>query len=212
MADTDSQLSSDTAPSRNRLPSPGCLFALTLLAIMASVSVWVGWRVHRREAQQEYFEQLGAFVVTEPAKPVWLYEFVADNLGEEHAVGFSDITLIGLVTDAGLEHLSGLTNLETLSLEYTQVTDADLQYLSGLTNLMELYLNHTQVSDVGLQHLSGLNNLHELSLHNTQITDDGLQHLQSLANLERLYLSSTLVTDAGVNQLQLQLPGVEIVR
>ena len=39
------------------------------------------------------------------------------------------------VTDAGLEHLKGLTQLQGLSLSGTQVTDAGLEHLKGLTQL-----------------------------------------------------------------------------
>ena len=104
-----------------RLPSPGCLFAVTLLVLLASVCLRVGWRVHRQQARLEYFEQIGADAIsTEPASPVWLHDLVAASLGEEHAAGFTDITYISLldtqVTDGGLQHLSGLGNLQVLSL------------------------------------------------------------------------------------------------
>ncbi len=39
------------------------------------------------------------------------------------------------VTDAGLKHLKGLTNLQSLDLGQTQVTDAGLEPLKGLTQL-----------------------------------------------------------------------------
>jgi len=51
------------------------------------------------------------------------------------------IVMVGLivtqVTDAALEHLKGLTNLEELDLTYTQVTDAGLEHLRGLTSLAD---------------------------------------------------------------------------
>ncbi len=126
--------SNDTA-RRIRLPSPGCLFAVTLLVALASVCFWVGWRAHRQQARLEYFEQLGAMVETEPASPVWLHDLILSTLGEEHAAGFTDITVIDLgwtqVTDAGLQHLSGLINLQQLHLEYTQVTDAGVDQLQS---------------------------------------------------------------------------------
>ena len=112
--------STDTAPSRRSLPSPGCLFAVTLLVALASVCFWVGWRVHQQQARLEYFEQLGGRVETEPARPVWLHDLVVATLGEEQAAGFTSITVIGLdemrVTDAELQHLNGLTSLQYLYL------------------------------------------------------------------------------------------------
>ena len=47
------------------------------------------------------------------------------------------------MTDAGLAHLKGLTNLE-LDLSGTQVTDAGLSHLKGLTNLSDLDLADTK--------------------------------------------------------------------
>ena len=68
------------------------------------------------------------------------------------------------VTDAGLVHLKGLTNLSVLGLDGTQVTDAGLVHLKGLTKLSDLWLNGTQVTDAGLVHLKGLTNLSVLGL------------------------------------------------
>jgi len=64
------------------------------------------------------------------------------------------------VTDAGLEHLKGLTRLQTLALsECMKVTDAGLERLKGLTQLQTLVLTRTQVTDAGLEHLKGLTQL-----------------------------------------------------
>ena len=54
------------------------------------------------------------------------------------------------ITDAGLVHLKGLTNLQDLKLGGTKITDAGLVHLKGLTNLQELHLSDTQVTDAGL--------------------------------------------------------------
>ena len=44
------------------------------------------------------------------------------------------------MTDAGLEHLKGLSQLQRLDLASTQVTDAGLEHLKGLTQLQTLDL------------------------------------------------------------------------
>ena len=46
----------------------------------------------------------------------------------------------------------------------TKVTDAALEHLKGLTKLQTLYLNGTRVTDVGLEHLKGLAKLRDLNL------------------------------------------------
>ena len=60
-----------------------------------------------------------------------------------------------------------------------KVTDAGLVHLKGLTNLQTLYLYRTKVTDAGLVHLKGLTNLQFLSLYNTKVTDEGVKKLQT---------------------------------
>jgi serine/threonine protein kinase len=105
------------------------------------------------------------------------------------------------VTDVGLKHLAGLTNLQSLDLWETYVTDAGLKELAGLTNLQSLDLSDTKVTDAGLKHLVGLKNLQKLNLSRTRVTDAGLKHLAGLTNLQSLNLDNTQVTDAGLKEL-----------
>ena len=56
------------------------------------------------------------------------------------------VSLAFSVTDAGLQHLGSLTELESLKIVHGQVTDAGLVHLKQLTG-------------AGLEHLSGLTNL-----------------------------------------------------
>ncbi len=57
------------------------------------------------------------------------------------------------VTDAGLEHLVGLTRLQRLNLGYTGVSDTGLKRLKGLTELRSLGLARTSVTDAGVSDL-----------------------------------------------------------
>jgi hypothetical protein len=116
------------------------------------------------------------------------------------------------VTDAGLVHLKGLTNLEELDLERTNVTDAGLEHLQGLTKLQWLGLAGTKVTDAGLERLRGLAKLQWLGLAETKVTDAGLEHLKRLTKLQSLYLGDTKVTNAGVKKLQQALPTCGILR
>jgi len=54
----------------------------------------------------------------------------------------------------GLPQLSGLTQLENLSLYATKISDAGLPSLAGLTNLKSLDLNHTAVTNAGVAALA----------------------------------------------------------
>ena len=94
----------------------------------------------------------------------------------------------------------------------TRVSDAGLEHLKGLTRLQELCLGGTKVSDAGLKHLKGLTQLKTLYLGQTAVGDTGLQYLKGLTQLKTLYLDQTKVSDAGVIDLQKALPNTYIAR
>lgn len=75
-----------------------------------------------------------------------------------------------------------------IDLTGTLITDAGLQHLTGLTGLTALCLGRTRVTDAGLQHLVELKELRELGLFQTEVTDAGLETLQALGKLQRLSL------------------------
>jgi len=64
-------------------------------------------------------------------------------------------------------------------LTYIKVTDADLERLKGLTDLQSLDLSGTEITVAGLVHLKGLTDLQSLDLTRTDITDAGLVHLNA---------------------------------
>jgi internalin A len=114
-----------------------------------------------------------------------------------------------IVTDVGLKHLQGLTGLQSLQLQNTQITDAGLRSLAELTNLGTLDLRNTAVTDAGLEHLKGLSKLQDLLLTNTKVTDRGLEYLEAMTSLQCLDLGGFLgpvgdveVTDAGLEHLK----------
>ena len=53
------------------------------------------------------------------------------------------------ISDAGLVHLKGLAQLQSLDLQETHITDAGLGNLKGLTHLKTLRLGWTHVGDAG---------------------------------------------------------------
>ncbi len=70
----------------------------------------------------------------------------------------------------------------------TQITDAGLEHLKGLTGLQSLHLRSTQITDAGLEHLKGLVSLQRLNIHGTQVTDEGVKKLQeALTNCRILH-------------------------
>jgi internalin A len=82
-------------------------------------------------------------------------------------------------TDAKLAHVGRLSQLQLLSANYSpSVSDVGLVHLKGLTNLTFLWLDDTQVADAGLVHLKGLSKLVTLGLQRTQVTDTGCKDLK----------------------------------
>jgi hypothetical protein len=169
----------------------------------------------------------------EPPGPAWLRAWLGDDFfahvvfvglpgeavtdaGLEHLKGLTQLKRLYLedtrVTDAGLKHLRGLTQLEVLELRSAKVTDAGLEHLKRLTELKDLSLDNTRVTDAGLEHLKGMTQLAGLSLVGTQVTNSGLEHLKVLTKLEYLNLEETKVTHEGVKKLQEALPNCKIVR
>ena len=57
MTTIETHRSNDPETSKSRLPSPGSLFAVTLLVIVSSLCGWVGWEVHQRRATIQLMEQ-----------------------------------------------------------------------------------------------------------------------------------------------------------
>jgi hypothetical protein len=114
--------------------------AMTLACIGMS---WVGVKMQQARRQKEAVEEikkLGGDVSYDyqidatgmwiqggqPSNPMWLRSLLGDDL-------FTNVFIVQLddtqVTDAGLEHLKGLTQLQELDLASTQVTDAGLENL-----------------------------------------------------------------------------------
>jgi hypothetical protein len=182
------------ATLRNTLPIRNAMDRTTptvlAIAILLS-SVAAGRTAQPRSGEEEAIDEIQelgariAFDEENPAKPVIAVNFYGTK-----------------VTDAGLESLKDLTQLQRLQLGDTNVTDAGLAHLTRLTRLKKLYLPATRVTDAGMAHLQGLTQLQTLDLCGTKVADAGLQHLTRLTQLKELDLRSTKVTDAGLVHLK----------
>jgi hypothetical protein len=213
------------------------LILVTLCALPCS---WLAVKMQQAKRQQEAgraIEEMGGRV-TYYSDSIWLPRFkLFDKVGSVSLNGPSatDAVLTSLmpslkelkfnqcsltasaITDAGMAHLSELTQVECLALNMTAITDVALVHITGLTQLKQLFLDHTKITDAGLGHLTGLNELRWLYLDDTQITDAGLEHLKGLDQLQDLGLRNTKITDVGLqhltrlNQLvKLSLDGTEV--
>lgn len=114
----------------------------------------------------------------------------------EHVPEYS-INLEGKpVRDNDLRRLKGLHQLRTLNLARTKVTDAGLSHLAGLSNVLYPWDSLKRLHAVRI-----MSNLWRLDLSGTQVTGEGLRHLE-LLDLSELCLADCPVTDAGLANLK----------
>ncbi len=117
--------------------------------------------------------------------------------------GFEPVKL----TNEGLSHLSGLTQLEVLNLSGNSVTDDGLRHLQPLSLLRELDLSRLPLTDAGLTTLASLKKLEDLNLLFSEgfagpiVTDAGMTSLANLGALKRLNLVGASITDRSLDDL-----------
>ena len=138
----------------------------TLMVLMLVIGCGFGWLAYQiKQARQQreaanVIEKLGGTIDWHPTSGGMIETAMARAgklLGQDLLVDVRSVYLDNTpVTDAGLEHLRGLTQLEWLNLSHTQVADDGLAHLRGMTRLQELLLNDTPLNDHGLVHLKGL--------------------------------------------------------
>jgi hypothetical protein len=118
------------------------------------------------------------------------------------------------VTDAALGRLTGLAQLEQLTLIDAVVGEPGLKSLTCLSNLHALRLENCSLShdarDRGLPSLAELPNLQALVFTNCALSDDNLKALYGARSLVNLLLREAGISDAGVAELQRALPNCKI--
>jgi Leucine-rich repeat (LRR) protein len=107
------------------------------------------------------------------------------------------------VSDTTLEHISGITSLESLNVGSTMLTDVGLERITTLPNLKELTMGGTELGDAGLQALRQMPALVYLDLSGRQGTDKnvwtiamsevGLEAVLTLKNLRELRFGCTSI-------------------
>ncbi|MGA2031281.1 MAG: hypothetical protein ABSG68_03405 [Thermoguttaceae bacterium] len=125
---------------------------LVFVTLCAFACSWLAVKLQQAKRQREAaaaVEKLGGQVEwSEPSGPLWLRRLLGDDL-------FRSVVDVGLggteVTDAELEHLKGLDQLQSLNLARTNIAGAGLGNLKGLNQLQYVYLGGTQVTDAGVK-------------------------------------------------------------
>ncbi|WP_397383403.1 leucine-rich repeat domain-containing protein [Prosthecobacter sp.] len=102
------------------------------------------------------------------------------------------------------------TQILWVDLSRSQVTDAAVETLAKMTNLERLHLENTKITDAGIAKLGALPNLEYLNLYGTKTTDGGIAKLASAKGLKKLFVWETGVTQAGAKALEGQVPGLKV--
>lgn len=125
------------------------------------------------------------------------------------------LTDIDLAILSRLPHLKTLDLTMTRphpSYDPSPLSDAMLDNLTGLDELEELVLVDVNITDTGLARFPSLPNLRFLDLTGTAITDSGVTAwIDRLPALETIALERTAVTEAGVAALWRARPGLVVI-
>jgi hypothetical protein len=158
---------------------------------------------HRREDPYDaaFFEQLGQISSLETLN------IILTKFNDAWIPAISKLTNLkslrifnnGPLTDAGMEQLSGLKNLEYFSFVGTRMTGRAYAKFDGFNKLKTVFHRGSSVDDEGLKQMSEhLPQIESIGIVHCKCTDAGVVHLTKLGQLKRLELGSRNATAASL--------------
>lgn len=133
--------------------------------------------------------------------PQWMIGFLGVDF-------FHTITWVDLdsrsVTDATMESVANLTNLEQLHLSNTQTSCKGLRHIAKLQQLRRITINNSGLTDDCGEIFKELSRLEVLGIENETVTGALLKSVAENQNLKTLRLYNTQIVDSDVEQLQRQ--------
>jgi len=147
---------------------------------------------------------------TTTLRNVDLRDCKVSNAGIAHLTGLTDLAALRLsgksgaatVDDDALTDIAKLTKLRALALDFLWVSEEGLSKLGDLKILEELYLAKTLVGDDAMGTLQQFPKLKKLRVAQTQVSNEGLAQLTVLTQLEDLDISEcSLVSDDGLQHI-----------
>ena len=186
-------------PTSASLISIVAFLFFTGVVVFACFVITVRQSIAQRQALVAFQEMGGEYLCISWDSTELLGLVLEDDLLMEvsHLVFVEGNTL----TNAGLEHLRGLKNLQHLSLAGTNISDNGLVHLTHLKHLNHLDLSNTKITNAGLRYIANLTELEELNLSGTHVTIDGLIHLRGFSHFRKLDVTATAITHADVVEL-----------
>jgi hypothetical protein len=117
----------------------------------------------------------------------------------------------GKLTDAGMEKLAGLTNLESFNFVGTQITGRAYAKCTGWSKVTRVSHRGSSIDDEGLKELCDhLPNLESISLAHAKFTDAGAPSLAKLTKLKGLELGAHATAAALKNLYGLPLEYLQL--
>lgn len=196
-------------PYGSEISTPVRAFVFGMIASRQLPKLGLVYEVHLRCDRDEEM----AYVVKCP----YLRQLsLSGNAGDEALAGMENLRHLwqvflqdnGNIRGPGLRHLAGLTALERLYLNGTNVDGKSLAWLVPLDNLSMLAAGRTRLTDDAFEHLGKFPALEELLLGSNAIQGRGLGYLQALKHLKTLDLGGTEIDDLGIAELP-DLPALE---
>lgn len=115
------------------------------------------------------------------------------------------------VTDEGLAAIKDWKKLKRLDVHGTKISDTTLEHISGITTLESVNIGSANITDVGIERLVSLPNLKELTMGGNQFGDAGLQALRQMPGLTYLDLNGRQGTDSNIWALTISEVGLEAI-
>jgi len=151
-----------------------------------------------------FFEHLGHLTTLESLN------IIATKLSDEWIAPLGKLTNLktlrftnnGKLSDAGMEKLAGLNQLEAFSFVGTGMKGRAYAQFDGFTRLIKVSHRGSSIDDEGLEQLCAhLPNLESISLAHAKFTDAGAPHLAKLTKLKGLEVGSKEATPACLRHL-----------
>jgi len=115
------------------------------------------------------------------------------------------------ITDEGVAAIKDWKKLTRLNLRGTKAGDTALDHISGITTLESVNVGSTLMTDVGLERLTTLPKVKELTMGGNELGDAGLQALRQMPGLTYLDLSGRQGTDKNVWTIAMSEQGLGAV-